>query len=244
MKIRSIALIITILLVTFVVTLDWLRFDSRAESAVTSKTIKYVAIGDSFTKGEGVQKHQAWTNLVVRKLQQVGLPVELVANPAKSGWTSAQLLEHQLKVVETYQPDLVTLLVGLNDYAFAGVKKEEYRQNLEKIISRLKELLPNPRGIVIINIPDFASTPYGKAYYKRFDKKDALPEFNKVISEIAAKNELEVVDLFSVSHDLASQQYMFVDRLHPSPLQHEHWANFLYPKLYKALREISSSRQG
>src|SRR5689334_4655699 len=111
--------LITIGVISIVISLvffDALKLSSHAQEE-KSRVLKYVPVGDSFTKGEGVQRHQAWPNLLTRMLQQVVIPIEMVANPAKSGWTSEQLLQHQLKTVEKYQPDIVTVLIGLNDYA-------------------------------------------------------------------------------------------------------------------------------
>ena len=59
-------------------------------------TVRYVAIGDSYSIGEGASPDQSWPAVLTRHLKAQGLPIDLVANPSVTGWTSQQAIDHEL----------------------------------------------------------------------------------------------------------------------------------------------------
>jgi lysophospholipase L1-like esterase len=74
---------------------------------------RYVALGDSYTIGEGVVPDDCWPHQLVARLETAGVDIDLVARPAVTGWTTAQLIEHGLPVLERNQPTFVTVLIGV-----------------------------------------------------------------------------------------------------------------------------------
>ena len=87
------------------------------ENRNTMKEIKYVAIGDSYTIGEGVKENERWPNLLVEHLNKDGINVKLVANPSVTGWTTQQAIDLELPILRNKKPDFVTVLLGVNDGA-------------------------------------------------------------------------------------------------------------------------------
>src|SRR4051812_22647113 len=51
--------------------------------------IRYVALGDSYTIGEGaIEPDEAWPTLLTNNLIKSGYQIKLIANPSKTGWTT------------------------------------------------------------------------------------------------------------------------------------------------------------
>ncbi len=54
---------------------------------------EYLALGDSYTIGESVQESERWPNQLAEVLKGTSLEVETVTIIAKTGWTTAELIE-------------------------------------------------------------------------------------------------------------------------------------------------------
>src|SRR5438874_13606815 len=70
---------------------------------------RYVAIGDSYTIGEGASPNESLPAVLTRHLNEKGLRVELVANPSVTGWTTQQAIKRELPVFLKPNPNFVTL---------------------------------------------------------------------------------------------------------------------------------------
>ena len=55
-------------------------------------TLRYIPIGDSYTIGEGVTEAERWPNLLAVHMTASGMPTEIIANPARTGWTTQDAL--------------------------------------------------------------------------------------------------------------------------------------------------------
>src|SRR4029077_11051192 len=61
--------------------------------------VRSAAIGDSYSIGEGASPNESWPAVLTRHLNAQGLYVDLVANPSRTGWTTQQAIDHELRVV-------------------------------------------------------------------------------------------------------------------------------------------------
>src|SRR6187431_1530634 len=86
--------------------------------------LRYVALGDSYTIGTSVTERERWPNQLVARLPQL----ELVANLGVNGFTSRDLIEVELPRLPALKPDIVTVLIGVNDVV-QGVPVSEYKAN-------------------------------------------------------------------------------------------------------------------
>ena len=99
---------------------------------VQESSLRYVALGDSYTIGTSVAEDERWPNQLVRRLS--GL--ELVGNLAVNGYTSRDVIEHELPALAAADPEFVTLLIGVNDVV-QGVSDEQYAANVDAHPRRL-----------------------------------------------------------------------------------------------------------
>jgi lysophospholipase L1-like esterase len=196
----------------------------------TNKTYTYLALGDSYTIGEGVEELGRYPNQTVAFLNEKGLKMELSGIIAKTGWTTDELAKGIADAgIRGNTYDLVTLLIGVNNqYRGRDVEnyKDEFRSLLQDAISFAKG---NANHVVVISIPDWGFTPF--AVQRGTDKEkvareiDLYNQSNKDISEELGTHYIEITERY---REVGALPQMVVDdNLHPSALVYQEWAEKL-----------------
>lgn len=198
----------------------------RDIAAGRSAADRYVALGDSYTIGEGVAPGERWPDVLVERLREAGMPIDLIANPSVTGWTSAQLIEHELPILEMSDATFVTLLIGVNDWV-QGVARDVFNDRLRTILDRIQAILPDPRKVILITIPDFSVTPQGATYSRGRDITAGIAGFNALIIDEGVARGLPVVDIFPLSRALVSHEFVGDDGLHPSGAAYARWVDLV-----------------
>lgn len=203
-------------------------FDYRMR---TVDKIRYVALGDSYTIGEGAEKEEAWPVLLTKHLQETGVKIELVANPSVTGWTTQDLIDKELPVFNSSNPTFATLLIGVNDWV-QKVEKEKFHSNLNYIIDKVLEKLPNKKNLVLITIPDFSATPNGGKYGHGRDITEGIKEFNAIITGEANKRGIKMVDIFPTTQQMNNKpDHVATDGLHPSAKEYALWETSIFQEV-------------
>ena len=185
--------------------------------------IKYIALGDSYTIGEGAKPEESWPNLLVNELSKLGLDIELVANPSVTGWTTQDLIDKELPVFDRTKSNFASVLIGVNDWV-QEVPKAKFQENLIFIMDHIQNMFADQGKILMVNIPDFGVTPEGPKYSKGRDISAGLMEFNKVIEEQALKRNLPLADIFWLSKEMGNDPMLVAsDGLHPSAIEYRRW---------------------
>jgi lysophospholipase L1-like esterase len=104
------------------------------------KALRYLALGDSYTIGTGASSnaHNYPSILAARLSEATGAKVS-VTNPAVNGFTTEDLIENELPLVNRLKPQLVTILIGVNDIV-QGRPIESYRKSLTTIYDAMAAL--------------------------------------------------------------------------------------------------------
>jgi lysophospholipase L1-like esterase len=195
----------------------------------TSSPLRYVALGDSYTIGFDVKANESWPSLLVNQLQSAGIAVELVDNLAISGYTAKDVIEEQLPVFATLQPQFATILVGANDLSL-GVSVREFQEQFAQILDEMLNILEDKSQLVVLTIPDFTQTPRGRRSFSNERYATLIENFNRIIDEEAAKRDLPLVELQNINDEIGSEDSYFTgDGLHPSAKQYELWADRIFP---------------
>lgn len=197
---------------------------------------RYVALGDSYTIGEGAEKQYAWPNLLTTHLQQQGISIELVANPSVTGWTTRHVIDHELPILEESRPTFVTLLIGVNDWV-QGASSKEFGGRLAYILERVQATLPDKQKVILITIPDFSVAPDGPTYGNGRDIAQGITTFNDVIKEEAGLRSLRVVDIYPLSQRLEGAEFISPDDLHPSAAAYARWEQLIYPAAFSLFQQ-------
>jgi lysophospholipase L1-like esterase len=107
---------------------------------------RYAALGDSFTAGTSPNGRR-WTDEVAAQLANRN-PMLTHRNFAQSGATSADLVETQLPRALEFEPNLVTVICGLNDVLLARQPDfVAYGARFAYMTERLRQL---SSGVVIV----------------------------------------------------------------------------------------------
>jgi lysophospholipase L1-like esterase len=199
------------------------------------KIIRYAVVGDSYSIGEGASPEQSWPALLVRSLTNYQVKIELVSNPARTGWTTQDALDRELPLFIASKPDFGTLQIGVNDWV-QGVNEETFRARLVRLMDAMRQALSEPRRLLVVNIPDFSVTPEGPQYSRGRDISAGLTKFNRIIAEEAERRGLTIVDIFSMSRRMADDPTLIaMDGLHPSAKAYAEWEKVIFPAAGKLL---------
>jgi lysophospholipase L1-like esterase len=197
----------------------------------SDRPLRYVALGDSYTIGTAVDvAAERWPDqLVDRCRAEDGAPrLELVANLGVNGFTSRDVIEHELPQLDALAPDFASILVGVNDVV-QGVPPADYERNAAAILDALLARLPADR-IVAVSTPDYTVTPQGAAYGDPAAQSSGIRRNNAILEELARERGIAFVDIHDLSLRAATEATLVADDgLHPSGAQYGLWCDRIAP---------------
>jgi acyl-CoA thioesterase-1 len=136
-------------------------FSNQSRAVADEDRPRIVAFGDSLTAGLGVAAEQAYPAQLQRRLDEQSLRYRVV-NAGVSGDTTAGGLRRVDWVLKS-RPDFVILELGAND-GLRGLKLEETKANLERIIRRCQEA-----SVTVILAGMRLPPNYGREYTNGFE---------------------------------------------------------------------------
>ncbi len=212
--------------------------DSKNQMGDTERPIKYLALGDSYTIGEGVAEEDRYPNQLVKRLnEELNLTLNQPVIIAKTGWTVDEL-ETGINDSKNLAPpyDLVTLLIGVNNQ-YRGKSVEEFKIEFKQILLRAIGFAGNlPNHVIVLSIPDWGVTPF--AVEKGADQLKVANEidaYNLAKKEVCKQFGVFFIDITEHYRSVGAQSEMVVaDKLHPSGLVYSYWADKLFEQV-KAL---------
>jgi lysophospholipase L1-like esterase len=197
--------------------------------------IRYAAIGDSYSIGEGASEAESWPALLTRHLTASGTGVVLVANPSRTGWTTQQAIDAELPVWRAARPEFASVQIGVNDWV-QGVDAETFQRRLAVLLDAMQSVLPDTNRLLLVTIPDFSVTPTGAMFSGGRDIAGGLAEFNGIIKAAGVARGLPVVDVFALSQKMKDDPTLIArDGLHPSAKEYAAWAAEIFPVAQKML---------
>ncbi len=196
-------------------------FQGFAQLTLPNDGIKMLALGDSYTIGQSVDESERWPTQLKVALEQKSFQIESLKYIAVTGWRTDNLLNGIEQ--ESLQPpyDLVTLLIGVNDY-YQGGTDDEYVKNYETCLLKALELAGNePSSVLVLSIPDYAYTPFGGG---NENISKGLDAFNAINDSISAIYSVPYVNITDISRrGLDEPDLVANDNLHPSGKQYSLW---------------------
>lgn len=192
--------------------------------------LRLLHLGDSYTIGEGVNLLDNWPSQFTRLLQSAGYTVDASKVIARTGWTSADLLEALDEIILRPAWDFVTLCIGVNNQ-YQERCESEFRNDLGKLIEIGRSLLLEPDGqLCILSIPDWSVTPFA-GERNRAKISSEIDSFNTVLRETALAAQLSFVDWTDLTRKLGKSAEAFTaDGLHPGSRQYGDWARYLFER--------------
>jgi len=186
---------------------------------------RFLALGDSYTIGEGVAEAERWPVRLAADLRAEGVAVQDPTIVAVTGWTTDELdaaIDRAVaegEVSGTY--GLVTLLIGVNNQ-YRGRPVADYRAELRALLARAVAFAGgDERRVVVLSIPDWGVMPFA-ADRDRGGISRAIDAFNAAARAEAIDAGAAWVDVTGLSR--AHPAETAPDGLHPSGAQYARWA--------------------
>jgi acyl-CoA thioesterase-1 len=197
--------------------------------------MRYVALGDSYTIGTSVEEDERWPNQLVGRLSDAA-DVELVGNLGVNGFTSNDLIRHELPRLARLQPELVSVLIGVNDVV-QGVPDERFGANVSEILDRILKRVP-AQMVFAVATPDYTVTPQGAAFGIPELQRAGILHVNEILRRSAEERGVAFVpDIFEISAEAGDDAGMVADDgLHPSGAQYARWVDAIEPVVRARLR--------
>ena len=202
--------------------------------------VRYVAVGDSYSIGTGLTPDEAWPRQLAARLAD--LEFDVVANLAVNGSTAADVATEQMPDLEMLEPELASILVGVNDVV-RGVPEERYGARVSEILDGMLQLLPASR-VFGVATPDYTASRQGGAYGVPEQQRAAILRNNEIMRGACEYRGVTfVADIFDISHELGAGTGMLAaDGLHPSAEQYERWVDAIEPAVRAMLALPSDDR--
>src|SRR5437879_4108855 len=122
---------------------------ANPQKKIDKEKIRYVAIGDSYSIGEGASPNDSWPALLTPHLNSKGLHVDLVANPSRTGWTTQQAIDRELPIFVESKPNFATLQIGVNDWV-QGVDVETFRKHFNFLVDQMLAMLRDKKRLLLV----------------------------------------------------------------------------------------------
>lgn len=191
--------------------------------------MRYLALGDSYTIGTGAsgKAHNYPSILAVRLTEATGTKVGLT-NPAVSGFTTQDLIDNELGYLRRLQPQVVSILIGVNDLA-QGRTPEQYRKSLTEIYDAIGALGLAAGRVVAISIPNWSVVPAAASFGGPDRIRGLTDTFNAIARQEAETHGFTWIDITATSTSgLGSPGWISSDQLHPGDAQYATWADAIW----------------
>jgi lysophospholipase L1-like esterase len=186
--------------------------------------MKYLALGDSYTIGESVNYNDNFPSQLVSILNEKGIEIKLDKLIAITGWTTDELSLAIAKEKPSFEYDLVTLLIGVNNQ-YRGRSLEEYEWQFYALLC---QAILYAKGIaqhvIVLSIPDWGLKPFNTEKDK-IETSNQIDAFNKINKEITTSLGCKYIDVTTSTREHATNEtYLAEDKLHYSKEEYKVWA--------------------
>ncbi|MEO7917707.1 MAG: GDSL-type esterase/lipase family protein [Dokdonella sp.] len=190
---------------------------------------EFLALGDSYTIGEGVGVAQRWPNQLAQALRENGVDIGDPQTIAMTGWTTDELDA----AIDSGNPGdnhaLVTLLIGVNNQ-YRGRSVDEYAEQFSSLLQRAVGFAEDRNDhVIVVSIPDWGVTRFAQA--DPFDPvaiATAIDDFNAAAQAIANLANVSFVDITDLTR--AHPEELVADGLHPDTAQYARWVERILPE--------------
>jgi lysophospholipase L1-like esterase len=199
--------------------------------AERARPVRYLALGDSYTIGEGIAPASRWPVVLADALRAAGTAIDTPQIIATTGWTTDEL-DAGIDAAAPEGPfDLVSLLIGVNDQ-YRGRPVEDYVPRFEALLARAVGFAGDrAERVCVLAIPDWGVTPFGAQSGRDIAEiARTLDAYNAAAAALCAQHGVAFVDIAPVSRAHGGEPAMLADDgLHPSAALHAAWARLALP---------------
>ena len=187
--------------------------------------MRYLALGDSYSIGEGVPEAGRWPMQLAAALRARGIALQDPRIIATTGWTTDELSAAMDAAEPLGTWDLVSLLIGVNNQ-YRGRTVDDYREQFSGLLERAIALAGHqPSRVFVLSIPDWSVTPFAQGR-DRARIAQEIDAFNATARHICKALGVAFIDITPTSRDQGGDADMLVaDGLHPSAAMYARWVD-------------------
>ncbi len=206
---------------------------SFGQTIKVSEPVNLLALGDSYTIGQGVGVNERWPAQLMQALQEAGFATGELKIIAQTGWRTDNLKNAINQQLPLNGFNLVSLLIGVNNQ-YQGGTTQAYGPQFEDLLNQAIALAGyNHSKVFVLSIPDYAYTPFGNGNPLISQQIDA---FNQVNRNITESYNVAYIDITPISRGgLANPALIAGDGLHPSGLMYSLWVDEIMLNIEKEL---------
>jgi len=198
--------------------------------------ISYLALGDSYTIGEGVDDSERWPNQLVVELELNDLSIGNMDIIAQTGWQTSNLIN----AIEANDPkdfNLVSLQIGVNNQ-FSSQAFEVFVEEFDILIQKSTQIVGQSNRIFVVSIPDYGVTPFGNSWGNPEQIASEIDMYNIYMSQKCSELGIPFINITQISRSLGSSEGALAsDDLHPSGFQYGLWVDEILPVVLEMLSD-------
>lgn len=190
--------------------------------------MRYLALGDSYSIGEGVPEAGRWPMQLAARLRQDGVALDDPSILATTGWTTDELSAAMDDCEFTPPYAMVSLLIGVNNQ-YRGRDTDNYRIECQQLLDRAISLAGNrAERVLVLSIPDWGVTPFALASGRDTGRiAHELDVYNAIARDLTRASGAHWVDITGISREHSG--LLADDGLHPSAAQYTLWMEAALP---------------
>ena len=184
-------------------------------------TVKYLALGDSYTIGQGVEENERWPNQLSAQLESNGIEVQKTQIIAQTGWKTSDLLNGIAdSTLNDY--DLISLLIGVNNQ-YRGRSSLNFKEEFEELLNMAIQFTKSEK-VTVLTIPDWGKTPFARDRNIK-SIEDSINVYNSIVKDVCKIYNVNVIDIVDITRQVNNRPELLArDSLHPSGLMYGIWA--------------------
>ena len=193
------------------------------------KGLNIVFTGDSITHGPLHTKgYRSYTEHFRERLKEkfknnIVKEHIRVFNTGVSGATTRDIIRDFNICVDIYDPDIVFIMLGMNDSSNEIFPLEEYRKNILELINKVREI----GAIPIIQTSNIIKMDLSRK---------SLKFYMDILREVVRENDVMIIDHYSHWGDLEKEisnikNELLSDLIHPNEKGHLEMAKFIFKEL-------------
>lgn len=210
--------------------------DNQGNTPPKNITFKLLALGDSYTIGESVCEtcrfpEQLKDSLRLKFDTDTTFTLKVIA---RTGWTTTNLINAIDAENINNDYDLVTLLIGVNNQ-FQNRPFSLYENEFPQLVTTaINKVKGDKKSVIVVSIPDYAFTPFGKGDSNISNEIDRYNNFAKNYCNI---NNISFVNITDITRaGLINPNFVASDGLHPSEFAYTKFVERILPLALNELK--------
>ena len=194
---------------------------------------RYLALGDSYTVGEGVALFDSFPYKLVHLLRQKQIAIAAPEIIARTGFTTSELL-NQISGSALLPPyHLVTVLAGVNNQ-YRGQDINVFREEFKRLLDLSLNFAGGMQNhVYVLSIPDWGLSPFAATRNQQAITTE-ISGYNGIVKTLSEEFGCSFLDITgSFIQDQPGQELWAADGLHPSAIEYLRWATLLYNHIHE-----------